>query len=361
MANTEFNSVATAIRSAELEGFMAGTLYDQGWSVTLRALDMQSLLNYLDSNPRSISLLLISTDVEGLTLESLEEIKKRKVNYFLFAATSASHDQFPEALEKPATALELLGLIRGSHRSPMIRSSKREKIRARTIAVASPTPSVGSTTLTINLGAELAQLGRRVLIVDAHAYYPSFAIRLGERGLNTSTEFRNISAELWALEITQSEISEGISALDRALTEFDFILIDHGPINDFPTILTSRRWCSETFVWISTHADELWIMSKSDPIAIDRLRTLTQELLRNSIKPQLTFLQIQQGLGKKSRAINESFLQLVTPLRPQRILQYPWDSRSTAAAEEEQSTLFESNEKGALRKSIAHVAGELAS
>ena len=71
MGEGEHNSVATAIRSAEFEGFLAGTLFNQGWSVTLRALDIDSLLSYIDSNPTALSLLLISTDVEGIRIAAV--------------------------------------------------------------------------------------------------------------------------------------------------------------------------------------------------------------------------------------------------------------------------------------------------
>jgi len=361
MGEGEYNSVATAIRSAEFEGFLAGTLFNQGWSVTLRALDIDSLLSYIDSNPTALSLLLISTDVEGLTPESIREIENRGIKYFLFAATQSASEQYPESVTQPTTALELLGLIRGSLRSPLIRTSLREKVRAKTIAIATPTSSVGCTTLAINMAAELAHLGHKVLIVDAHAHFPAVAMRLGVRGLNSSIEFCNISTHLWALEVTQSEISNALIALDRARAEFDYILIDHGTIKDFPAILTGRRWCSEIIIWTTTHADELWILSKSDPLSMERLKLLTTELARNSIKPQLSFIQIQQGISKRGKTTDEPFLQLITPLRPSRVLHYPWDPRGALAAEDERTTLLESNERGILRKSIAHLAGELVS
>jgi hypothetical protein len=211
------------------------------------------------------------------------------------------------------------------------------------------------------MAAELAHLGHKVLIVDAHPHFPAVAMRLGVRGLNSSIEFCNISTHLWALEVTQSEISNALIALDRARAEFDYILIDHGTIKDFPAILTGRRWCSEVIIWTTTHADELWILSKSDPLSMERLKLLTTELARNSIKPQLSFIQIQQGISKRGKTTDETFLQLITPLRPSRVLHYPWDPRGALAAEDERTTLLESNERGILRKSIAHLAGELVS
>jgi len=361
MADMDNYAVATAIRGAEFEGFLAGTLYDQGWSVVTRALDIESLISFIDSNPAAVSLLLISTDIEGLTPQRVDEINARGIKFFIFAATASAIDQFPEAVSQPTTALELLGLIRGSLRKPMIRSAQVQNLRARIFAFATPSSSTGCTTLTLNMGAELAQLGHKVLIVDAHAYFPAIASRLGVRGLNSSLEFCNISPHLWAFEVSQSDIAQSISALDRARAEFDFILVDHGAIKDFPALLTGRRWCSEALIWSTTHADELWILSKADSLAIERLKSLTSELARNTIKPQLSFIHIQAAQPKRSKSGDNLFLNLVTPLRPQRVIHLPWDTRAILAAEDERTTLFDSNDRGILRKSIAHLAGELVS
>ena len=361
MAEKHTNSVATAIRGAEFEGFIAGTLFNQGWDVTFRALDVDSLLTYLDRSSSPISLVLISTDVEGLTPETLEQIRAKGVRFFLFASSHLNVEQFPEAISQPASSLELLGLIRGSLRTPMIRAAHKEKIRAKTIAIASPNPTTGCTTLTINIGAELAALGKKVLIVDAHSYFPAFAIRLGERGLTDSRELRNISNQLWALEVTSEDISGALTALEKARFEFDFIIIDHGAIKDFPAILTGRRWCSEIFIWSTTYGDELWVMCKTDLVSLERLRKFTAELVRNSIKPAISFIQCGSGVNKKTKSENNPFLQCVTPLRPSRVLVYPWDTRNVVAAEEERSTLLDTNERGILRKSIRHLAGELVS
>ena len=361
MDEIENRSVATAIGSAELEGFIAGTLFNEGWSVTFRALDIQSLIAHLDGAAIPVTLLLLSTDIEGLTPVTLELIKGRGIKLFLFASKTTAAELFPDAISQPATPLDLLGLIRGSLRSPMIRGPRKEKVRARTISISSASSSSGCSTLAINLGAELAQLGRKVLIVDAHSYFPTFAIRLGERGITDSAELRNISTQLWALEITQTGASGAIASLERARFEFDYIVIDHGTIIDFPAVLTGRRWCSEVIIWMATFADELWVLSKSDLISAERLRKFTTELSRNSIKPEVSFIQSLSSSTKRSKSDSESFLQLITPLRPKRVLQYPWDPRSTHAAENERCTLVESNERGILRKSIAHIAGELLS
>jgi hypothetical protein len=132
-------------------------------------------------------------------------------------------------------------------------------------------------------------------------------------------------------------------------------------MKDFPAILTGRRWCSEIFIWVTTFADELWVMCKTDLVSLERLKKLTTELSHNTIKPEISFIQFSSSAPKKYKSDNDPFLQCVTSLRPSRVLVYPWDSRNVLAAEEERSTLLDTNERGILRKSIRHLAGELIS
>jgi hypothetical protein len=50
MSELEMPTVITAIANSEAEGFVAGTLYAQGWNVVFRAIDWASLQTYLQLN-----------------------------------------------------------------------------------------------------------------------------------------------------------------------------------------------------------------------------------------------------------------------------------------------------------------------
>lgn len=50
MAEIELPVIITAIANSDLEGFVAGTLYSQGWSVIYRALDAQALTDFIKNN-----------------------------------------------------------------------------------------------------------------------------------------------------------------------------------------------------------------------------------------------------------------------------------------------------------------------
>jgi MinD-like ATPase involved in chromosome partitioning or flagellar assembly len=363
MVEAQPNTAITAIRSSETEGFVASTLFSQGWSINFRALDCESLLTFIKSEDTSQSILLISADCEGLTQETLIQLKKMVAKVILFQATAHDRLLYPEALPIPESALELIALMRGTLRSPLIRTSLQStgNRRAKVVAIASVSGGLGCTTFTLNLASEIAALDKKSLVIDAHAYSPALAVLLGQRGLHHSGEPRQISQNLFAHEITQADISQDIQTLEESLSDYDFLAIDLGTIQDFASNLSGRRWSSEALVWVSNFADEILFLSSADPVGIERLKSLTRDLTINSVKPAISFMQVQRPLEKRGHTSNENFLKLVTPLKPRRMLHYPYDARSVHAAQSEQTTLLESNEKSPLRKAIAHIAGEVIS
>ena len=363
MAETNINTAITAIRSSEAEGFVASTLFSQGWSINFRALDIQSLLTFIDEGERSKSFLFISEDCEGLTPLILNNLKNLVAKVIIFQGSTDNRQIFPESLPIPATALELISLMRGTLRSPLIRTAlqSKSKRRAKVIGIASASGGLGCTTFALNLASECAALNKISLVIDAHAYAPSLAALLGQRGLHQSKEPRQISQYLYAHEVTQPEISEGAQSLESFLQDYDILVIDLGTIQDFASNISGRRWSSEVLIWVSTFADELFFLSASDSVGLERLKSLTRDLATNSIKPSISFMQVQRPLEKRIRTNSESFLKLVTPLKPQRIIYYPYDARSVHAAQSEETTLLESNDKSLLRKAIADIAGEVIS
>jgi MinD-like ATPase involved in chromosome partitioning or flagellar assembly len=363
MAEPQPQIVITAIRDPDSEGFIASTLFSQGWSINFRALDSESLLSFLKDTESSQWVLLISTDCEGLTPEIILKLRKVLRQVILFQASTEDHSEYHDAIVLPDSSLSLIALMRGTLRSPLIRPHSVTTVvrRAKVIAIASSSGRVGCTSFAINLASEIAAKNRKTLLIDAHAYAPAIAALLGQRGLQQSSEARQIAQALWAQEITRTEISEGIESLDCHVSDYDFIIIDLGTLRDLASSLSGRRWSSEALIWVSTCADELILLSVTDILGIERLKSLTNELSRNSIKPAISFLQVQGQFDKRSSTNSDAFIKLVTPLRPRRVLLLPHDARSLHAAEIEQMTLLESNEKSLLRKAIARIAGEVIS
>ena len=94
----------TAIHKAEFESFAASTLFAQGWNVVHRALDWQSVLDYLETAPEVPGVLLCSTDLTGLDFESIEALKSNGMRIFLFSHSQGSLPDYPDALPMPPAA-----------------------------------------------------------------------------------------------------------------------------------------------------------------------------------------------------------------------------------------------------------------
>ena len=89
MSDLELPTVITAIASATTEGFIASTLFAQGWSVVFRAIDIDSLENFIHHNSEraETAMLIFAPDLLGLTRERIDEITLRVKQVVGFSET----------------------------------------------------------------------------------------------------------------------------------------------------------------------------------------------------------------------------------------------------------------------------------
>lgn len=140
-----------------------------------------------------------------------------------------------------------------------------------TISIANQKGGVGKTTLTVNLAAELARMGKRVLIVDMDAQHNATDALCGDalqpgdifEVLNHAMEPEDAVMEagrnLWVLPgstETQFFDSSDEGALRRALAavkdNFDFCLVDTPPALD---IKTMNAFVASDFLLVVTEPD----------------------------------------------------------------------------------------------------------
>lgn len=361
MAKSEDATAVTAIHGSDFESFAASTLFSQGWNVLHRALDWSSLQAFLQELTTPPDVLLISTDLEGIDPIALDNLTARGMRIFIFRKRDDDVHQFPESVPEPSLALELIGMIRGSTRKPMIRLIEPiiEYPRAHILAIAGAHASSGCTSLSINIATELSLLAKKVLLIDGNSTAPAIAILLGQQGLNSEKSFTKLSNNLWAIEVTQENMAHSVTLLEAATMEFDYIVIDAGVVTDFAQLLRGRRWTGEILVWITSHAHELWLTSKASRVGVERVRTISHALMQNSIKPTITFVNAMSVLSKKVNIQDQAFAAAAATVNSKKILHFPLDTRSISAAEQEQVSLYESNERTLLRKSVASLAAEV--
>jgi len=364
MAEIALPAIVTAIANAETEGFIARTLFAQGWSVIYRAVDEASLRYFLDDLANREVLLIFSPDLLGLTPSAVLDFQKRVRQVVGFAADPSNFKEYSGLLLTPKEPAELLSCIRGFVRAPLLRAPETSPFknkRARVIAIASPSGATGCTTVAINLAMELSALEKETLLMDADVRSPAVATLLGLHKLDRDEFARPIATHLKASEFSQSRVETLPAYLDYVSTNFDYVVIDLGSIDEMSDSLTDRRWTASLVHWSCEQAEEIIFVGKADPLSLHRFGTLSKSLANLTIHAKLSFLLNMRVAGRKGAAQETQFFSHISAFRAHRKVILPKDAPAVLKAEVERATLIEINEKSALRREIAKLAASLQS
>jgi len=364
MSEQELPTVITAISSSETEGFIAGTLFAQGWSVIFRAIDWDSLAHFLNTHQEIAkgALLLFASDLPGISNTKIDSIAMKIRQSIGFQSKTHNSGEFTELHELPRLTTDLVTLVRGCVRAPMLRGQnapQRVARKARVVAIGSAGTHTGCTMLSMNLAMELSVLEKSTILIEGNYRAPSIAAYLAMRNINSDAQWKTIAPHLSLAEIDQEHAAKVDEFMEQASSEFDFVIIDLGSISGLSNRLTDRRWTSTMTTWCCDQADELMIVSRADYLGAHRLNQVVELLLKTSVRAQLSFVMNMKSSGKRGEGEEAKFLTSATTLKPIRIRSISKDSRAVMAAEEESSTLVEINERSNLRKSIAVLAREL--
>lgn len=364
MSDLELPTVITAISSAQVEGFVAGTFFAQGWSVIFRAIDIESLENYLLANSERAqgSLLIFAPDLPGITRLRLDAVSKLVKQLVGFSTQPEKDIHLGELHFLPTTTTDLVSLVRGFVRAPMLRQStqtQRQVRKAQVLAIGSAGSNTGCTTLAINIAMELSILEKQTLLIDANFRAPSIAALLAIRNLNSDSGWRKIAPSLSIAEIVQDQAATFEALMEQATQTFERIVIDLGSISGLSNRLTDRRWTSAMTTWSCDQSDELMIVARPDLLGLHRLQQVSELIEKTAIRSALSFTLNMRAQGRKGADEEAKFLATTTALKPLCVRVIARDGRAASSAELQKSTLIEVNERSALRKSIAKIASEM--
>ncbi|MBC7463771.1 MAG: P-loop NTPase [Actinobacteria bacterium] len=366
MAEITLPVIITAVADSDLEGFISGTLYSQGWNVIYRALDTASLLghlNQLDSSQKEV-VLIFSPDLPGISPEIVSTLRGKVKQVIGFSVDGRTFEDFPSVLPRPEDATALIALVRGFVRTPLLRSqfSTRDvKRRAKIIAIASPAGSSGCTTIAINLAMELSILGHETSLLDADVRRPSIATLLSLHGLDSESTPRLVAPNMYVGEFSRAKVPGLNVYMDGFLEKFDFVVVDLGSIEGLEDSLTDRRWTSSLIHWSCDNADELWLMGKADVLGIVRMEKLFRNFTQINIRAKLCLLLNMRAVGRKGSDQEKRFLSVSATMKPHRIFTLPKDLGAVTGAESARSALVEVNTRSPIRKAIVKLAVEVAS
>jgi len=362
MSEQEMPIVVTAIARTEIEGFIASTLFAQGWSVGFRAIDWQSLETYAAENASVLGsrLLIYGSDLPGISKEKVKQLSSKFSQVIGFATNTA--EEFADLKQAPVIAADLVSLVRSFVRTPMLREFSQvhnQNRRAKICAVGSAGTYTGCTLIALNLAMELSTQGKTTLLIDANFRAPSIFDLLSMRSSETDPTWKTIAPNLAVFEVTQPQATEVDALMFRAGKEFDYVIIDLGSIAGLSNRLTDRRWTSTITTWSCDHADELIVVSRPDLLGVSRLHKVIELLTQTSIRAKISFVLNMKSSGKKGEAEQVKFLTLISAMKPFRVRSISADIRAVLAAQDQRATLIETNERSAVRKSIAELASEL--
>lgn len=366
MAEIALPVIVTAISNPEQESFIAGTLFTQGWSVIHRAVDFQSLIDFVanHSEQATSALLLYSPDLNDFNARHFEKISLGFRQIIGFATTNTQRSDNDDLHEIPASAAQLATFIRGYVRSPLIRKLSpliQSNKHARVIAISSAGSCTGATTVAVNLAYELSLKEKKVLLIDANLAEPNIAMLLDQRNLMEEEFWRLASPQLYVKELTRERISEFDSVVEKAHLEFDFVIIDVGTIHDLSSQLSDRRADSLVITWVGDHADDLWIIARPDQIGQMRFKRVLAILNRTSVISSITLALNMRANGRKGQEEEKVFLSTATTYKASHLYVLPADIRNTTESSEARATLAEVNERGTLRKALTQIASEMLS
>lgn len=361
MAEIALPEVVTAVADSALEGFVAGTLYSQGWNVIFRALDAASLLTFVDSDVlRSRNVVLIySPDLPGISPETIAGLQGKVRQVVGFTADAGQAQDYVGLFPIPLEPSELLNLVRGFVRAPLVRNAHMEtpkSRRAKVVAIGSSTGSAGCTSLALNLAMELSALGHETVLIDADVRNPSIAPLLSLHKLDQENSSRTIAPHLSVSEFTRERVPKLADYLDELFSRTDFAVIDLGSLVGVSDSLTDRRWTSSMVHWSCERADALWLVGKCDVLGMHRLEALVRDFAQTTIRAKVSIALSMTSRGRKGRAREDQYFAIAAPLRPENLFTLPRDARSLMQAEEERATLIEVAERSSLRRSIAAMA-----
>lgn len=366
MAEIALPVIITAISNSDQESFVAGTLFTQGWSVIHRAVDFESLVEFVATNPEQVisALLLYSPDLNDFDSVAFEKLSL-SFRQIIGFQSSNSEGNIEDGLHViPESAAQLATFIRGYVRSPLIRKLTpliQSNKRARVVAISSAGSCTGASSVAINLSYELSIKEKRVLLIDANLSEPNIAIYLDQRNVMDEEHWRLASPNMYLKELARERIAEFDSIIEKAHLEFDFIVIDVGSVHDLSTQLSDRRADSLVITWATDNADDFWIIARPDRIGLMRFKNIASILNRTSVIAEITFVFNMRSNGRKGQEEEKSFLSIATTHKASHLYVLPADLRNTTDASLSRTALAEVNERGVLRKALASIASEMIS
>lgn len=325
--------IITWLESAEFEDVVLQALLTEGISrveLEYRALSIDSLIEFLVDKPTTDSRFILIHDGDEIS-SALERELRRFPGAIRMAIQPVIGDVTVEIERIVNRALREFESI------PVPRKSvaRQENL----VVVTGSTGAPGTTTITLNLGNELAR-SRPVEMIDLHPNRRDLAFLLGAK---RSSESVRLSDQL----SISGELSEASSTIQ---------LVDAGPIPNLVSAFSDRREPARRYVDLLERAEKIIFLMTPDNNHMFELESIIASLDAGRIKARATFILNQMGNTRRERSIQKRFSARVGKYDSQLM---PFDRDSLDRAKSAYSALLDVAPRSKLRKSIGEVASRL--
>ena len=303
--------VVTAIPDAESEDFLAQLLYSQGWSIIHRALDANSIYDFMNNRGLELRTVVIyQSSFPGFTEEILEKFAAPTITFI-----SLDSIEF--------TSHEIMVTIRGRLRSPMLHLANSsvlpEELASHEVFVQPTTSSIKR----VNRPSNTRSRDRNVIAITGSTGAPGrtrFATVLAEE-LSRDAAVILIDADIRSHGISNQSANAlksqvEVIPLDRENRPIQIpdgqetAVVDLGTLPGLAEAVNDRRWHGSFINNVLDRASHLVYLTKSTSGSMAELSAFLREYPLLLKRLPVTYICVLAGHSRDLREWESKFLSL---------------------------------------------------
>jgi hypothetical protein len=298
--------VVTAIADTDNEDFVSQLLFSQGWSIIFRAIDTNSLTDFIITRGGILRTVIIyQSDLPGFeigifdTLTSATStiicVDKIPMNSHLLMTHIRSQLRLPLLInstpsdntsEGKNTSRSVFGM-NGGVKGP---TPKQAKV----IALSGTSGAPGRSCIAFNIASQLTSSGS-VELVDADFRAPALSYFIGRSDLpNQSLKLRELIGGMNQERFIPTENT-------------DFTVVDLGALPPLGDVVNDRRWQATLINSVLEETTSLIYLCKSSGLSLIRLEAFMNQFPILLREIPIIYLLNQAGNSREDRALGKAF------------------------------------------------------
>lgn len=301
--------VVTAIADSDSEDYVSQLLFSQGWSIIFRAIDMNSLSDFIANRGDMLRTVIIyQTDLPGYDSGIFENlttttttticVDEIPMNSHLLMTHIRSQLRLPLLVNSTSSTSRVVTTnlqgIGSSSEWANPRTPEPKPKRPKVIALSGTSGAPGRSCIAFNIASQLSVSGS-VELVDADVRAPSLSYFLGRSEISSqSLKLREIvgGAEQGKFEPTQN---------------IDFTVVDLGALPPLGDVVNDRRWQATLINSVLEETTSLIYLCKSSGLSLIRLEAFISQFPILLRKIPIIYLLNQAGNSREDRALGKAF------------------------------------------------------